>query len=446
MATSKKISALPSLAGAQVGSDLLTLVDVSQPAATENVKSTLDLFFGNVPSSTIVNLSSGNALTVGPAGLTNPVLNVVTNIASQATGLAVTGRAAGAGVSLTITSSGANENLSIEPKGTGGAFVTSNGAAGLASGPNGNTNPVFRTVNNIASQATGLSVTGRAAAAGVDLTVLSSGTDESLNIVPKGTGGTTITATSSNALTVGPNGVTNPTLQVVTNVASSATGVSITGRAAGTAPTIAAISSGTNEGLAINGKGTGSITFQAGLTSISSLAKIQTRAGNGATVSTDSITVWGSYFANATPVGNVGGGEDDLMVKTVSANVFGEDLDTALIVVAGSWANNTNNKTVNITYGGTLLVAIAATGASAQNKTWRADITMIRLSATQMRVALVAWLCGQASATSDQYFPRESTVTVTHSNANIFKCTGQGTNDNDVTQTTFTFWKASAPS
>jgi hypothetical protein len=55
MATSKKISALPSLAGAQVGADVLTALDVSQVAALQNVQTTLDLFFGNVPSPTIIN-------------------------------------------------------------------------------------------------------------------------------------------------------------------------------------------------------------------------------------------------------------------------------------------------------------------------------------------------------------------------------------------------------
>jgi hypothetical protein len=55
MAVSKKISALPSLSGAQVGTDVLTALDVSQVAALQNVQTTLDLFFGNVPSPTIIN-------------------------------------------------------------------------------------------------------------------------------------------------------------------------------------------------------------------------------------------------------------------------------------------------------------------------------------------------------------------------------------------------------
>lgn len=66
---------------------------------------------------------------------------------------------------------------------------TSNSATAFESGPNGGTNPVFRLVNNVASAATGLSVTGNAAGSGVTLTALSSGTNEDVIVVPKGTGG-----------------------------------------------------------------------------------------------------------------------------------------------------------------------------------------------------------------------------------------------------------------
>jgi hypothetical protein len=45
---SKKITALPNWGGAQVPTDLLTAVDLSQPAATENVKTTLDDLFSTI--------------------------------------------------------------------------------------------------------------------------------------------------------------------------------------------------------------------------------------------------------------------------------------------------------------------------------------------------------------------------------------------------------------
>jgi len=66
--------------------------------------------------------------------------------------------------------------------------ISSNSASSFFVGPNGDTNPVFRVVGNVVGAATGISVTGRAAGAGVDITVLSSGANESLSLVPKGTG------------------------------------------------------------------------------------------------------------------------------------------------------------------------------------------------------------------------------------------------------------------
>lgn len=65
---------------------------------------------------------------------------------------------------------------------------TSNSATAFQSGPNGGTNPVFRLVNNTASSATGLSITGNAAGSGVTLTALSSGTNENVILNPKGSG------------------------------------------------------------------------------------------------------------------------------------------------------------------------------------------------------------------------------------------------------------------
>jgi hypothetical protein len=60
-------------------------------------------------------------------------------------------------------------------------------------------------------------------------------------------------------LNFGANGLTNPVLQVDANAASVATGLKVTGAAAGSRVSLAAISSGTNEGLDIDAKGSGTI-------------------------------------------------------------------------------------------------------------------------------------------------------------------------------------------
>src|SRR5207253_7431019 len=63
------------------------------------------------------------ALAVGANGATNPVLKVDASTASVATGLKVTGAAAGAGVTLAPISSGSNEDLILGGLGTGKARI-----------------------------------------------------------------------------------------------------------------------------------------------------------------------------------------------------------------------------------------------------------------------------------------------------------------------------------
>lgn len=66
--------------------------------------------------------------------------------------------------------------------------LTGANAAAFAVGPNGNTNPTIRAVTNVALAATGVQITAAAAAGGVLLEAISSGSNEHLNLSGKGTG------------------------------------------------------------------------------------------------------------------------------------------------------------------------------------------------------------------------------------------------------------------
>lgn len=70
-----------------------------------------------------------------------------------------------------------------------------------------------------------------------------------------------VTGTNADAFDVGQNGSTNPALQIDTSTSSSATGVKITSAAAAGGVAVAAISSGTDEALTIDAKGSGTITL-----------------------------------------------------------------------------------------------------------------------------------------------------------------------------------------
>ncbi len=86
-----------------------------------------------------------------------------------------------------------------------------------------------------------------------------------------------VTDTSTSALIVGPNGATNPSFQVDGSTGSAATGIKVTAiAAAGLGPRIEVISSGTNENLRIDAKGSGTITLGSASTGAITLTRATT--------------------------------------------------------------------------------------------------------------------------------------------------------------------------
>jgi hypothetical protein len=209
--------------------------------------------------------TSGNALTAGANGTTNPAFNVDASVASQATGVNVVGRAAGAGVTLGVTSSGTNEDLLVAPKGTGGVKVTSNGASALAIGANGGTNPALQVDASTASSVTGVKVKSAAAGAGVAVSVVSSGANEALTLDAKGSGNVTIGGTSTGIVSIGRGSVSVPvfssTKTTVSAQNSTPTAAQLLGgyidHNSATGAGTATLDTGTNIDTAIPGVATG---------------------------------------------------------------------------------------------------------------------------------------------------------------------------------------------
>ena len=122
----------------------------------------------------------------------------------------------------------------------------------------------------------------------------------------------TITAASASALTVGRQGATDPVLKVHSSTASQATGISITGKAAASGAAIAVISSGTNEALTIDAKGSGTVTIGATstgnvvlgdsmtITSAGAVSGITTLAGTGAISGFTTIAMTGKISTTVT--------------------------------------------------------------------------------------------------------------------------------------------------
>ena len=157
-------------------------------------------------------------------------------------------------------------------------------------------------------------------------------------------GALTVTSTSASALTVGRQGATDPVLKVNANTASVVTGISITGAAAAAGVAIAAISSGTNENVTFDAKGSGTIVFGGTSTGAITLTRATTMSAaltyGGVTLS-NAVTGTGNMVLSASPTlsGTVGG------ALTFSG---------ALILSAAGVALNVTNDT---TIGGSLIAS-----------------------------------------------------------------------------------------
>jgi hypothetical protein len=146
---------------------------------------------------------------------------------------------------------------SISPPETDGDVITgANGVwgAGSGSGGSGNLGTSAAATNPARSgqAGTGLWTNG----AGL-VDVASAGT----NVAEFASTGLTLTAANANGLIVGPNGTTNPAVQVDTSATSAATGIDIISLAAVSGVTVQTLSSGTNEGIKIAAKGSGTATL-----------------------------------------------------------------------------------------------------------------------------------------------------------------------------------------
>ncbi len=187
------------------------------------------------------------------------------------TGIAVTYDDTNGKLDFVVTNATAISNLS----GTNTGDQTSvSGNAGTATAlQNARTinGTSFNGTADITVTAAAGTLTGTALAANVVTSSLTSvGTLTGLSVA--GTG--LITSASANALTVGPNGVTNPVFNVDASTASAATGIVVTSAASGSGVTITA-TGGTNEGLSLASKGSGSLMLTAG----SSTGTVQLRPG-----------------------------------------------------------------------------------------------------------------------------------------------------------------------
>lgn len=126
-------------------------------------------------------------------------------------------------------------------------------------------------------------------------------------------------------------------------------------------------------------------------------------------------------------VGNVGGGEDNLITHTIPANTILTDGQHVKITAWGDTAANSNNKRVKLWYHGT---AIADTGISgSNNKAWRIEALVYRNNSSLYQYSTIGQFNGAAM----------QTIFATSGGGqwnvdNVIKCTGEAVSDNDIVQ------------
>ncbi len=188
-----------------------TILAGGNPATVLKLPANTTIGGSSVTALGYVTSTSANAMGAGRQGTTNPVLNVDASAALVVTGINVVGAAAAAGLALVVTSSGTDESLTLDAKGAGTILL--NGTATGAVLVGDATNPAFSVVHT--SEGTGVKVTSAAAASGVAVAAISSGTDENLTHNAKGAGTLTINGVATGA-TIIPKGRVTPEVTTIT--------------------------------------------------------------------------------------------------------------------------------------------------------------------------------------------------------------------------------------
>jgi hypothetical protein len=175
------------------GSGTITIAGTSTGAITLTRATTLSaaLTYGGVTLSNSVTGTGSMVLSTG-ASLVTPAIGVATGTSLALNGCTLSANAfcatGTAAISSTLTSAAHT--------------VTSASANALAVGLNGSTNPALQVDASTASSATGLKIKSAAAAGGLALSVITSGTNDNLTLDAAGSGTITVGGTSTGAITL----------------------------------------------------------------------------------------------------------------------------------------------------------------------------------------------------------------------------------------------------
>ncbi len=330
-------------------------------------------------------LDAPNALIQGQTGQTLTfALGNTAHVALTGATLAVTvDPTTGSGLNVTSATVSSGQLVNIAASGTAAAGNTKTGLRISTSGANGTASQTtFGAV--ISNTSTGTTNTN------VALQLTASGGATANTALSVAAGAIVQASNLAAAFVSGPNGATNPTFLLNNSTSSAATGVSITSAAAGSGVTLEAISSGTNEGITIAGKGTTGVTLgsssQSGSSTLLLTSTFGTAAfsvGGGGACAINSVTIVSGSVALLS-AGTLSWNSDAFIHRNAAASLALGAADAAAPVaqslgVQNVVAGTSNTAGVNWTFigsrgtgtgaGGNLIwqVAPAAGSGSTQN-------------------------------------------------------------------------------
>jgi hypothetical protein len=143
-------------------------------------------------------------------------------------------------------------------------------------------------------------------------------------------------------------------------------------------------------------------------------------------------TVAGGINAQSSAVANSGGAETNLMSYTLQANHFNVNNKAINIKAWGTLAANANSKTIRFYVGATLVLTF---NTSASDLNWKADIWLIRSSATAGKAMSRIEVGPKTdSPITDNRLQHEGAIAHTWTSSALLRFTGQGVASSDIVQ------------
>jgi hypothetical protein len=170
-------------------------------------------------------------------------------------------------------------------------------------------------------------------------------------------------------------------------------------------------------------------------------ATLKTRIGTSTSYPNNAHT---SIAFDSASTGNTAATETDIRTTTLVANALGTNGDGVHFTAAGSFANTVStNKRLIVYFGGTAIFDSGSLAITSSN-TWRLSSDCWRDSSTSVKCTTIASSSATGALTALSVYTAVTSLTL--SNTQVYKITGNGTNASDVTAEVWEVYGTVSPS